>query len=84
MHAIHFQFSTIECPSGTYRSLTDDQGTCLDCPMNTAMDVEGAAICSCLDEFFRDEQNNEGPGVTCTSEFKENSCISILTVFKLR
>ncbi len=75
-------FSTIECPSGTYRSLTDDQGTCLDCPMNTAMDVEGAAICSCLDEFFRDEQTNEGPEVKCTSEFKENSCISILTVFR--
>ncbi|XP_064385048.1 sushi, von Willebrand factor type A, EGF and pentraxin domain-containing protein 1-like isoform X4 [Halichondria panicea] len=56
-----------ECPSGTYRSLTDDRGTCLDCPMNTAMDVEGAAICSCLDEFFRDEQNNEGPEIYCTT-----------------
>ena len=84
---MQFIYSTIECPSGTYRSLTDDRGTCLDCPMNTAMDVEGAAICSCLDEFFRDEQNNEGPEIYCTSEFKENSCISInlvLTVFKLR
>ncbi len=64
------RFSTIECPSGAYRSLTDDQGTCLDCPMNTAMDVEGAAICSCLDGFFRDEQTNEGPGVTCTRKLK--------------
>ena len=73
------QFSTIECPSGTYRSLTDDQGTCLDCPMNTAMGVEGAAICSCLNEFFRDEQTNEGPEVTCTSElnlqrFRVSTC----------
>ncbi len=58
---------TIECPSGTYRSLTDDQRACLDCPMNTAMDVQGAEICSCMAEFFRDDETNEFPEVTCTS-----------------
>ncbi len=46
------------CPAGTYRSLTDDQGTCIDCPMNTAIDVEGASICSCLNGFFRDGQGD--------------------------
>ncbi len=56
------------CPAGTYRSLIDDQGACFDCPMNTAMDVEGAPICSCLNGFFRDEQTNEGPEVDCISE----------------
>ncbi len=37
--------------------------------MNTETDVEGAAICSCLNGFFRDEQTNEGPGVTCTRKW---------------
>ncbi len=41
--------------------------------MNTAMDVEGAEICSCIAEFFRDGNTNEGPEVTCTSKFRENS-----------
>ena len=68
MHAIHL-IVTIECPSGTYRSLTDDQGACLDCPMNTAMDVQGAESCSCLAEFFRDDKTNEGLEVDCTSKF---------------
>ena len=39
--------------------------------MNTVMDVEGAAICSCLDGFYRDEQTNEGPGMTCTRKLKQ-------------
>ena len=47
--------------------------------MNTAMDVEGAAVCSCLDEFFRDEQTSEGPGVPCTSKLKvQNNTMSII------
>ncbi len=50
-------------PAGTYHSLTDDQGACLDCPMNTAMDVEDAARCSCLSGFFKGEQTTNGPEV---------------------
>ncbi len=49
---------------------------CLPCPLNTVMDMEGAAICSCLDGYFRDEQTNEGPEVNCTREL--NSLVSIL------
>ncbi len=37
------------CPAGTYSS----NEACLDCPMNTVMDVEGAPMCQCLDGFQR-------------------------------
>ncbi len=39
--------------------------------MDTAMDVKGAEICSCIAESFRDEDSNEGPEVACTSKFRE-------------
>ncbi len=61
------------CPAGTYDSLDDDQEACLNCPMNTAIDVEGAVICSCLPGFFRYE---EDPQVDCTRKLnlRKNTC----------
>ena len=48
--------------------MTDDHDLkmCRPCPMNTVTDVIGAEMCECLDGYFRDEQINEGPDVTCT------------------
>ncbi len=56
--------------------MSDNQMTCLNCPLNTVVDVGSAAACSCLDGYFRDVQTNEGPEVACT---RESSILIIYT-----
>ena len=56
----------LACLAGTYRSLMDPQDQCLNCPMNTIMEMVAAPICLCIDGYFRD--TNEGPGFACTCE----------------
>ena len=57
---------TTACPTGTYRSMTDDHNLqmCLSCPMNTVTVAIGAAVCECVDGYFRDDQTNED--IDCT------------------
>ena len=59
---------TTACPAGTYRSMTDDHNLqmCLSCPMNSVTVAIGAAVCECVDGYFRDDQTNEGPDIDCT------------------
>ena len=42
-----------------------DLERCLPCPLNSMTDVTGAAVCECVDGYFRKEPE-EGPEFDCT------------------